>query len=67
MLEIAIRKTNLLYILQDYYKLIQRCQKHYTFLVNGMKLKTSIQPNLGDNFKKNKILDGETVKWLNIF
>ena len=66
--EMAIQKTNFLYILQNYYKLIQKCRKHNTFLVHEMKSEDfySTKPLEEAILKRTKNTDGETVNWLNI-
>lgn len=66
--EMALKKNNLLYVSQDYYKIIKKCRKGNNFILNEMRQEDFVSTKLLEDaiFKRVKNSDGESVNWLRI-
>lgn len=66
--EMALKKNNLLFVPQDYYKIIKNCRKGNNFIVTEMKQEDFVSTKLLEDaiFKRVKNSDGESVNWLRI-
>lgn len=67
-IEMALKKNNLLYVPQDYYKIIKKCRKGNNFILNEMRQEDFVSTKLLEDaiFKRVKNSDGESVNWLRI-
>lgn len=67
-IEMALRKNNLMYVPQDYYETIKKCRKSNKFILTKMKREDffSTKPLEEAIHKRLKNTSGEPVNWLRI-
>ncbi|KYQ50443.1 hypothetical protein ALC60_10456, partial [Trachymyrmex zeteki] len=66
--EMSLKKNNLLFVPQDYYNVIKKCRKGNNFILNEMKQEDFISTRFLEDavFKRVKNSNGETINWLKI-
>lgn len=67
-IEMSLKRNQLLYVPQDYYNIIKKCRKGNTFILNEMKQEDFISTRLLEEavYKRSKNTNGEKINWLQI-